>query len=211
MNNCANTCVCHFCRGFTLAVYLSGIDNGVLPLRKTEHEKQGRNLYASERERRHWALRLLHNTTLCLSSYGNGPWKRLSFLLFLVYCDAAFLSQDGLCYRINLESSKTLPRLVFYGLYLARGNSKIISHRQELLHESQVKNFGHFLKKSLPDLDLSLSLNSVNELSTSTFVGFPTLNSSLWQNLQLCAKNYAAKADSDVLCRSLGHLGGGQR
>ena len=90
------------------------------------------------------------------------------------------------------------------------------------------KSLGHFLQKALNDLDLSLALGAINTAdqdsesksatigttfveSISSFVGFPTVNSSLWNNMQLCSDSWDTTEDATVLCRSLGHNGGGQR
>ena len=67
---------------------------------------------------------------------------------------------------------------------------------------------------------MSLALTAINEDDLkeegdatghgSTLVGYPLLNSSLWRNLQLCSSGWDNVKDATVLCRSLGHFGGGQ-
>ena len=41
--------------------------------------------------------------------------------------------------------------------------------------------------------------------------GFPIINSSLWSPVQLCTNSWLNQNNANVMCRSMGHFGGGIR
>ena len=76
----------------------------------------------------------------------------------------------------------------------------------------QQKRLGHFLSEAKNELEFSLALSSGLEAGlafTSKFIGLPVANNSLWQNIHICPSSWNSEADANVLCRSLGHFGGG--
>jgi hypothetical protein len=81
----------------------------------------------------------------------------------------------------------------------------------------QQKQLGHFIKKAKRELQMSLGLQD-DFGQRSQFVGHPIIDSTVWKNsVQLCSscwqnvKNNNNNLNANVLCRSLGHYGGGQR
>lgn len=70
----------------------------------------------------------------------------------------------------------------------------------------QQKRLGHFLSKAKHELEFSLALRSDLE---SDFIGLPVANNTLWQDITICPTSWNSVADANVLCRSLGHFGGG--
>ena len=68
--------------------------------------------------------------------------------------------------------------------------------------DAQTNNLGYFINKSKRDMKLSLQ---------PQLAGFPTINSSLWSPVQLCTNSWLNQNNANVMCRSMGHFGGGIR
>ena len=125
-----------------------------------------------------------------------------------IQCDHVTFNADGICYQVSLQENNN--RYFFKRLYFLC--------RMEIIHASsplksfrivsyglggQRKNLGYFINKASKDLQLSIQ---------PQLAGFPTINSSIWNPLQLCTSSWLSSShNADVMCRSMGHFGGGMR
>ena len=107
------------------------------------------------------------------------------------------ISQERLYFFSNKYS---LLKLSYIWLYLSL--QKIFSVISYGL-DGQQKNLGYFINKASKDLQLSIQ---------PQLAGFPTINSSIWNPLQLCTSSWLSSShNADVMCRSMSHFGGGMR
>ena len=91
-----------------------------------------------------------------------------------------------------------IPLIIQY-FFVFRSESSSLRGQQQRL--------GHFLSKAKHELEFSLALQS-SDLE-SDFIGLPVANNTLWQDITICPTSWNSIADANVLCRSLGHFGGG--
>ena len=132
----------------------------------------------------------------------------LSDLLSLSDCtpvSETILGSNGFCHLIYPEPitrsvlvppKDTLDYTIFF---VFRSESSSLWGQQQRL--------GHFLSKAKHELEFTLALQS-SDLE-SDFIGLPVANNTLWQDITICPTSWNSIADANVLCRSLGHFGGG--
>ena len=133
----------------------------------------------------------------------------LSDLLSLSDCtpvSETILGSNGFCHLIYPEpitrsvlvpQIDTLDYTKFF--FVFRSESSSLWGQQQRL--------GHFLSKAKHELEFTLALQS-SDLE-SDFIGLPVANNTLWQDITICPTSWNSIADANVLCRSLGHFGGG--
>ena len=130
----------------------------------------------------------------------------LHYLIVLQYPKQFWVLMDSVTLSIPNPS---------YGTVLAHPTRKnplvkILFYRSESATSSlwgQQKRLGHFLSKAKHELEFSLALKF--EHFQSDFIGLPVANNTFWQDIHLCPTSWNSQADANVLCRSLGHFGGG--
>ena len=93
------------------------------------------------------------------------------------------LTESGPCYKLTSTSS---------------------SHSTSGGHEAG-NLLGHFLQRAKRDLNLSLTLTG----TTSSRVGFPTINSTIFGRKYLCLDHFG-DSEAEVICRQMGFKSGGK-